>query len=368
MLLRFLPGATQGRWRAVLAGKADDTYSRTDELRGRRTRGENRPAEQRQRAGGRFGIIGFPGWNGVEAQTGMRAGVLFLEGDRRGCRRDGPQAVRGAADSRVEREMTIVAGVKSRDGLILAADSMTTVTVGTPRGPQFIKAYEHGRKLFHMGELPIGAVTYGLGNIGTRSMEGLVLEACKQMDSDVTDVEAVAQALYDHLRTEYDAAFDGLGHEQKPACGFLIGGYSADEPLARLMEFEFPDAEGPTENLGPEDFGATWRGIDWPFTRLWRGFAPSMVARLQNEDGIAEARIGELVDPLEIGLAYEGMPVQDAINFATYILDTTIGAVRFAPGVAPCGGPLQLAAVIPDDGFRWVAKPELHMPPIHQHA
>ena len=53
------------------------------------------------------------------------------------------------------------------------------------------------------------------------------------------------------------------------------------------------------------------------------------------------------------------MPVQDAINFATYILDTTIGAVRFAPGVAPCGGPLQVAAVIPDEGFHWVAKPKL---------
>ena len=263
--------------------------------------------------------------------------------------------------------MTIVAGVKSRDGLILAADSMTTVTVATPVGPQFIKAYEHGRKLFHMGTLPIGAVTYGLGNIGTRSMEGLVLEACKQMDDDLTDVEGVARALYDHLRSEYDSAFDGLTDEQKPACGFLVGGYSADEPLARLMEFEFPAADGPTENLGPDEFGATWRGIDWPFTRLWRGFAPMMVARLQNEDGIAQARIDDLVGQLEIGLAYEGMPVQDAINFATYILDTTIGAVRFAPGVAPCGGPLQVAAVIPDEGFHWVAKPKLHMPPIHQH-
>jgi hypothetical protein len=261
--------------------------------------------------------------------------------------------------------MTIVASVKSRDGLILAADSMTTVSVATPVGPQFVKAYEHGRKLFHMGELPIGAVTYGLGNIGTRSMEGLVLEACKHMDATLTDVEGVARALYDHLRSEYDAAFEGIDDAQKPACGFLVGGYSEGEPLARLMEFEFPAAQGPTESLGADGFGSTWRGVDFPFIRLWRGFAPALINRLSSEDGIDSDRIAELVGPLEIGVPYEGMPVQDAINFATYILDTTIGFSNFAPGIPACGGPLQVAAILPDEGFRWIAKPELHIPPRH---
>jgi len=261
--------------------------------------------------------------------------------------------------------MTIVASVKSRDGLILAADSMTTITVPGPTGPQFFKAYENGRKLFHIRDLPIGAVTYGLGNIGTRSMEGLVLEGCKQMSADITAVDEVAEALYAYLRSEYDSAFEGLAQEQKPACGFLVGGYSENEAFARLFEFEFPQTDGPTENLGPEQFGSAWRGVDYPFVRLWRGFAPALVNALASEDGIAEDRIGELVAPLEIGVAYEGMPVQDAVNFATYILDTTIGFSRFAPGVPACGGPLQVAAILPDEGFRWIAKPEFHIPPRH---
>ncbi len=261
--------------------------------------------------------------------------------------------------------MTIVASVKSRDGLILAADSMTTVTVPTPLGPQFFKAYENGRKLFQIRDLPIGAVTYGLGNIGTRSMEGLVLEACKQMSDEVVAVDEVAGALYGYLHSEYESAFEGLEQEQKPACGFLVGGYSRGETFARLFEFEFPDADGPTENLGSDQFGATWRGVDYPFVRLWRGFAPALLNALANEDGVSQERIGQLVAPLEIGVAYEGMPVQDAVNFATYILDTTIGFSRFAPGVPACGGPLQVAAILPDEGFQWIAKPELHIPPRH---
>lgn len=261
--------------------------------------------------------------------------------------------------------MTIVASVKSRDGLILAADSMTTVTVPGPTGPQFFKAYENGRKLYQMRDLPVGAVTYGLGNIGSRSIEGLVLEACKQMPHDVTAVDDVARGLYEYLHHEYDAAFEGVEQEQRPACGFLVGGYSEGEAFARLFEFEFPVADGPTENLGPEQFGSAWRGVDFPFVRLWRGFAPALLNSLATEEGIALERINALVAPLEIGVAYEGMPVQDAVNFATYILDTTIGFSRFAPGIAACGGPLQVAAILPDKGFRWIAKPELHIPPRH---
>ncbi|HTU78103.1 MAG TPA: hypothetical protein VMF09_05020 [Solirubrobacteraceae bacterium] len=261
--------------------------------------------------------------------------------------------------------MTIVATVKTRDGLILAADSMTTVTLPTPEGPQFFKSYEHGRKLFQMGELPIGAVTYGLGNIGPRSMEGLVLEACKRMPADATRVKDVARVLYDHLREKYDEAFEGVEMENRPAFGLLVGGYSPDDPFATVYEFEFPAADGPSEAAGLEMFGSTWRGIDFPFVRLWRGFAPAMVDRLVNEDGLTAERIGELIEPLEIGVAYEGMPVQDAVNFATYILDTTIGFSRFAPGIPACGGPLQVAAILPDDGFRWISKPVLHIPPRH---
>jgi hypothetical protein len=261
--------------------------------------------------------------------------------------------------------MTIVASVKSRDGLILAADSMSTVTVGTPEGPQVVKAYEHGRKLFQMGDLPIGVVIYGLGNIGSRSIENHVLSACKHLGGDVNDVHAVAQALYDHMREAYDAEFGSLEEAQKPVCGFLVGGYSGDEPLTRLYEFELPAAQAPVESLGPEAFGATWRGIDFAFTRLWRGFAPAMLARLVTEDGVTQERISQLVAPLEIGVLYEAMPVQDAINFATFILDTTIGATKFAPGVPSCGGPLQVAALLRDQGFCWIGKPELHLPSRH---
>lgn len=55
------------------------------------------------------------------------------------------------------------------------------------------------------------------------------------------------------------------------------------------------------------------------------------------------------------------MPVQDAVNFAVYILETTIGWTTFAVGAPATGYPLQVATITPDNGFTWVAKPELRL-------
>ena len=61
---------------------------------------------------------------------------------------------------------------------------------------------------------------------------------------------------------------------------------------------------------------------------------------------------------LETVVVFDGMPVQDAINFAVWILDTTIGWATFAVGTPSCGGPLQVATILADAGFAWIARPE----------
>src|SRR2546427_1881445 len=40
----------------------------------------------------------------------------------------------------------------------------------TPTGPGLVKAYDHAQKLFQIGNLPVGVMVYGSGNIGPRSV------------------------------------------------------------------------------------------------------------------------------------------------------------------------------------------------------
>jgi hypothetical protein len=252
--------------------------------------------------------------------------------------------------------LTIVASVKVRDGLILGTDSMTTIS--SEEG--VLKTYSNARKLFRIAGLPIGVMTYGLGNIGPMSIEGVVVHFCKYNLPDSTRVVDVAKALYDFVSEFYGNQFEDVPEEQRPELGFLIAGYSDEFPLPEEYEFLLPQDDGPALVRDPAEFGASWRGIDAPFVRLYKGFDPRMLSALDAQ-GLSADKIEAATEGLEANVIYDGMPVQDAINFATFILDTTISFSAFEVGAASCGRPLQVATILADEGFKWVAKPELRV-------
>jgi hypothetical protein len=55
--------------------------------------------------------------------------------------------------------MTIVASVKVRDGLALGTDSMTNIVSTTGGARNVLKTYSNARKLFQLGDWPIGVMT-----------------------------------------------------------------------------------------------------------------------------------------------------------------------------------------------------------------
>jgi hypothetical protein len=257
--------------------------------------------------------------------------------------------------------MTIVASVKVRDGLILGTDSMTQISTNTPQGPQVLKAYSNARKLFQILSRPIGAMTYGLGNIGDRSIEGVVLDYCRTNEAGLPTVQEVTQGLYDYVRPLYDAAFQGVQQDQLPVLGFFVAGYSDAAPFPEEFEFMLPVDSAARATRPAQGFGASWRGATNPFVRLYKGYDPRIVERLLAR-GLTQQDIDTTVlNDLETSVIYDGMPVQDAVHWCSFILTTTIGYSTYEVGVPICGFPLQVATVLADIGFEWVARPELRV-------
>src|SRR4051794_38857045 len=182
--------------------------------------------------------------------------------------------------------MTIVAAVKSRDGLVLGTDSVSQVLGMQPGAPapQFLKAYANATKLFRIGDWEIATATWGTGNIGNRSTGGIVLDYAESLKTQPASIEAAASGLRDFVGPLYDAAFESLAPEARPLLGFLIGGYSAGQSLPELWEVRFPIVPGTTVRTQivrqPEDFGANWRGIELPFSRLHFGYDPRLIDQL----------------------------------------------------------------------------------------
>src|SRR6266508_825760 len=256
--------------------------------------------------------------------------------------------------------MTIVASVKVRDGLILGTDSMTQISVDTPEGPQLLKTYSNARKLFQIIDRPIAVATFGLGNLGQRSIEGVVLDFCGTDEALAATTHEVAQGLYEFVAPLYEAVFQGVNEDARPLLGFYLAGYSEGAPFPEEFEFMLPRDLDPIPARAADQFGTSWRGIDMPFTRLYKGWDPRIRERL-SASGMNENDIQGLLDDLETPVIYDGMPVQDAINFCTYILDTTIGWTTYHIGAPSCGYPLQVATILADVGFEWIAQLELQL-------
>jgi hypothetical protein len=261
--------------------------------------------------------------------------------------------------------MTIVAAVKSRDGLVLGTDSMTHVVGGAPgAAPTFVKAYENATKLFRIGDYQIAAATWGAGNIGPQSVGGIVLDFAATLTKAPGSMQSVADGFAGHVGKLYDATFATIAEDKRPVLGFLVGGYSVGQALPELWEIRFPFAPGGKARVQivrqPEDFGANWRGVELPFTRVHFGFDTRLIEKVVAM-GVKPEDANKMLSQFQSPVIFDSMPIQDAIEFAKYVLRTTISFSTFEVGVPSCGEPLQLAVVLRRTGFQWVEEPRFHV-------
>ena len=255
--------------------------------------------------------------------------------------------------------MSIVACVKVYDGLVLGAESMTQLWgQPTPGASGFVKAFSNARKLFKLSER-FGVLAYGIGNLGHRSVESYIEEFSSESRLTL-NCKDLANALLLFMRTPYDAVFGPLQLADRPVMGFYVAGYGPGEHLGTEWEFVLPQDTAARPARPENQFGASWRGISVPFSRLHLGLDPRLLHTLQSAgiDPTIITRIAAAAKQLESPVIFDGMPLQDAIGFCKFILETTINVCTYEVGVPTCGGPLHIGIITRTDGFRWIARPE----------
>jgi len=67
----------------------------------------------------------------------------------------------------------------------------------------------------------------------------------------------------------------------------------------------------------------------------------------------------KLITGLYATLAVPAMPIHDAVDLARFLVETTIGFIRFAVFLRKSvGGAVGIAAITKHEGFRWVQRTE----------
>jgi hypothetical protein len=287
--------------------------------------------------------------------------------------------------------MTIAIVIKVEDGVVLAADSASTlVATGAQGDERVLNVYNNAEKVFNLCEgLPVGGLAWGAGSIGRASISTLAKDLRKRLtgwDKDRADwaldpnsysLEALAartrQFLYEEkYRLEYEDPYQHQYEDlpSKPSLGLIVAGYSAGDDLAEAWQIEIIGGEcsEPTRLSSREDVSLTWRGQPEAITRLIMGHGTGL-ATVLSELGVPDDQLGPAMErirrSLQAPLLEAPMPVQDAIDLAEFLAHTTIMFSRFSPGAATVGGPIQIAAITKHEGFKWIRRIRYYDPALN---
>jgi hypothetical protein len=271
--------------------------------------------------------------------------------------------------------MTIAIALKVGDGVVLGADSASSIL--SDRGVENV--YFNAEKVFNLRKgLPIGAATYGLGGIGLRSITSLAKDLRERftygsdewrLDPESYTMEEVAvrlrrffyeelylpgvrdalHALWEQRRAEAVVAGEPEPEPISfPLLGFIIAGFSAGRTKPEVWEVLIaPDASCAAPSLAWNEDQAgvvTYRGQAEALNRLLFGFTERTLRKL-TDLGIPEKEAFDfLVDFAP--LAHPAMPIQDALDLVDFLANTTASynAGLFCPGSPdgrrsnrPCG-------------------------------
>jgi hypothetical protein len=257
--------------------------------------------------------------------------------------------------------MTVIVSVKINDGIVIASDSASTFANG--------QIYLTADKIVNLVKgLPIGVMVTGSGGIGSESITTLFKDLRRRLDGtddygwaldrSTYTMSDVAHRIRQFLFEEKAAAFEGEVWIHLRLCG-----YSAGRSLPEIWEVFLRGKEClPPALKQPEDScAANWDGEYEPLDRLILGLGTDFkkavigIGLPADQAPDIEARITQ---QLYEHLVTPAMPVQDAIDLARFLVETTVGFVRFSLRKQPktVGGSVEIAAITKHEGFRWVQR------------
>lgn len=270
--------------------------------------------------------------------------------------------------------MTIAISIKVNDGIVLASDSAATIIGRAPNGTiSVINIYENANKIFNLYKgYSIGAITWGAGSIGQASISTLAKDFRKiikdegekdyYINPENYTIKEFAEKFKKFIFDEhYNKEFQIWENKDKPLLGFMIVGYSSKQPLAEEWKIDIINGQcnGPYQIRQQNEIGITWNGEIEAINRLCLGFGLGLPLILKTAD-LDKNKIDEIItscrNNLAVPMAIPAMPIQDAIDLAVYLVETTINFAKFAPGAPTVGGPIEVAAITKHEGFKWIKR------------
>lgn len=260
--------------------------------------------------------------------------------------------------------MTLTISVRVPDGIVLATESLVSIStaitpteefgVKCPKCEEDIKLSDlklppirmpagsspYGRKLFHIKKEKVdhGIAVHGAPSLNGRTVESHMREFEKMKMVGKETVEEVAKKIGAYFYDKVKKEVKDLSRIPKDhgVIGFQVAGYDEKDveigktfvvKIGRKVVIDAPHEKG---------YGCTSRGDGRVVSKLWKVDPTIPIAKPQ----------------------YRFMTLQDAIDYAVFLIRTTIDYQRFATMVPTVGGDIDVAIITHHRGFEWVQQKE----------
>jgi len=240
--------------------------------------------------------------------------------------------------------MSLVITLHVREGIVMASDSRLTLNTQRQSGANQIVNLAVGQsdsnyKTF-LTPNGVGISTYGAADIGGVPIGGYV-------ESFINDIVAPKALTVEQVADEILKYF--RAQKPIPDTFFHVAGYKKTGNTSEQHVWQVSVAQGTKNKLNPPgDQGAWWGGES------------DILSRLILPVGILDQNGNVKDKPPTFDIPWGFFTLQDAIDFATFAVRSTIEMLRFQPRAKTVGGPIDVLVIKPT-GPSWVQRKELRV-------
>jgi hypothetical protein len=260
--------------------------------------------------------------------------------------------------------VTLNVSLRVPDGIVLASDSLATLMqlinqkmnvqakcdkcgaqvdlkdIPTPPVTVPGSTWPYAQKMFPISG-KFGLATWGSGFVNNRSIYNHIIELADRFpldDKNGDHLEKTTQFVMDYFKAQLLAEWARLGIDVNlqpdnwHPFGFQLVGFTKDangDPIPHTHLIRIGKAAS-IERF--DNIGCTWSGDGSVVSLLWQ----SKVA------------------------SYATFSLQDAVDYAKFLIRTTADFQRFSGNLPTVGGEIDMALITNRRGFRWIAQKELY--------
>jgi hypothetical protein len=255
--------------------------------------------------------------------------------------------------------MSLAITIITPEGIIQAADSRVSIPIKVTDEVMTYSHFDNATKLltFEPPHNHISVATYGAGTIGARTAHSFIKEFQKTLPTTRISTRKFALNLQTFYKTEWEKIED---NPQDSPMVFQIAGINNNQQFGEVYVVSVPGDEEPQKVISNGDFSLYYGGDQYVVDRLIQGRDTRLDGKIIGHPDLDHEK-GALLDVFsEIQethlLPLGSYALQDAIDLARFLIDTTAKMQKLSLNLKSVGGAIDISCITKADGCEMISK------------